>query len=119
MTETSQPSRRGGDRRARGLAGTLGLTGLSTLLPGGGLLVAGRRLPGLLLLVPALALAGWIGWYARSGVGAALDLAFDPDRLTLVARVAAGVLVLWVLNIVVTYVLVRPRDRPRAHTVVG
>ena len=58
MTETSQPNRRGGDRRARGLPGTLGLTGLSTLLPGGGLLVAGRRPLGLLLLVPALALAG-------------------------------------------------------------
>jgi LCP family protein required for cell wall assembly len=119
MTQTRQPSHLDASRRAHGLPGTLGLTGLSTLLPGSGLLVAGRRLPGLLLLVPALALVAMVGWYARRGAGAALDLAFDPARLTLVARVAAGVLVVWVGNVVATYLLVRPRDRPRAHTVVG
>ena len=119
MNETSRPNHRGGSRRAHGLPGTLGLTGLSTLLPGGGLLVAGRRALGLLLLVPALALVGGIGWYARSGVRAALDLAFDPARLTVMTWVAVGVLVVWVGNVVLTYVLVRPRERPRSHTVVG
>ena len=102
MNETSRPNHRGGSRRAHGLPGTLGLTGLSTLLPGGGLLVAGRRALGLCCSVPALVLGGGIGWYARSGVSAALDLAFDPARLTVVAWVAVGVLVVWVVNIVLT-----------------
>ena len=53
-------------RRAHGLAGTLGVTALGTVLPGAGLLWAGRRVLGLLLLVPFLVAVGVIGWYVAA-----------------------------------------------------
>ena len=62
-TRGGRRARRPRWRRARGLPGTLGLTALGTLLPGSGFLYAGRRLLGLSLLVPAVALACFAGWY--------------------------------------------------------
>ena len=106
-------------RRAGSLAGTLGITGLSTVLPGSGFLYAGRKLLGWLLIVPAVALLVLVGWYVFRDLDGALDVAFDPGRLTVVAAVAAGVLLVWVLSIVLSYLMVRPRDRSRWHSAVG
>ena len=120
MTSRSEPRRRRSrHRRARGLAGTFGLTLASTVLPGSGMLYAGRRVLGVLLLVPALALFGYLGWYVLRDPQAALGIAFDPGRLTVVTTAAVGVLLVWVLNVVLTYVMVRPSERRRGEAVLG
>jgi LCP family protein required for cell wall assembly len=106
-------------RRAHGLAGTLGVTALGTVLPGAGLLWTGRRVLGLLLLVPFLVAVGVTGWYVVGHPQSAVDLAFDPGRLTVLTAVAVAVLVVWVANVVATYLVVRPRERPRGHGLLG
>ena len=106
-------------RRARGLPGTLGVTAMATVLPGSGLIYARRRGLGLLLLLPFLAGLGFVGWYAVRDPQAAVGLAFDPARLTVVTLVAVAVLVVWVASIVATYLLVRPRERRRGHGLLG
>jgi polyisoprenyl-teichoic acid--peptidoglycan teichoic acid transferase len=106
-------------RRAHGLAGTVGVTALATVLPGAGLLWARRRVLGLLLLVPFLVALGLAGWWVLRRPGATLDLAFDPDRLRTLAAVAVAVLLVWVVGVVATYLLVRPRDRTRAQGLLG
>ena len=115
-TRRAERPRRG---RARGFGGALGLTALSAVLPGTGLLCVGRRALGLLLLVPALAVVGWLGWELGRDPGKALDVAFDAQRLTVVTTVALVVLLLWVLDVVLTYVLVRPRERSRGQGLLG
>jgi len=119
MTSRNEPRRRSRHRRARGLAGTLGLTLASTVLPGSGMLYAGRRVLGVLLLGPALALSGYLVWYVVRDPQAAMAVAFDPGRLTAVTTVAVAVLLVWVLNVVLTYVMVRPGERRRGETLLG
>ena len=124
MTTRSEPRRRPGRRRIRhrradGLGGTLGLTLASTVLPGSGMVWARRRVLGLLLLVPALALFGYLGWYVVRDPQAALAVAFDPARLTVVTGVAVAVLLVWVLNVVLTYLMVRPFERRRGQSLLG
>ena len=48
-----------------------------------------------------------------------LDLAFDPTRLKLLAGALVAGLVVWAFVVFTSYRLVRPRERPRWHTVVG
>jgi LCP family protein required for cell wall assembly len=106
-------------RRTRGLAGTLGVTALSTALPGTGLLWSGRRVVALLLLVPFLVAVGVAGWYVLRDPQAAVGLALDPQRLTLVTTVALAVLLVWVASVVTTYLLVRHRNGRRGHGLIG
>ena len=124
MTTRSEPRRRPHrhrirHRRAAGLGGTVGLTLASTVLPGSGMVWARRRVLGLLLLVPALVLFGYLGWYVVRDPQAALAVAFDPGRLTVVTGVAVGVLLVWVVNVLLTYVMVRPLERGRAQGLLG
>jgi hypothetical protein len=107
-----QPPRR---RRARfhhahTLAGTLGLTALGTLVPGSGMVVAGRRGLGLVLVVISFGALGLLGFAAQDR-RAVLDAALDPDKLMVVALASFGVLLVLVLVVVLTYRMVR---RPRA-----
>lgn len=113
------PRRRPGYRRARTLLGTVGLTTLGTLLPGAGILWTGRRLLGLLVLVPSLALATAGVWSVGRDLDTALDFAFDPVRLKVAAVVLGVALVLWSVVVVTTYALVRPRARRRGETLAG
>jgi LCP family protein required for cell wall assembly len=106
-------------RRARGLPGTLGVTAMATLLPGSGFLYARRRALGLLVLVPALLLGGLGGWYLYRNPDAAVDLVFDTQQLGVVAVALVVVLTAWVATIVLTYLMVRTRPRPRWHGFVG
>lgn len=99
---------------------TVGLTGLSALLPGAGFLYAGRRALGLLVLGVWLAIAAVGGWYVGGrGRQAALDLAFDPSRVRVFAIVLTGVTLAWALVVYLSYRAVRRRDEPRWHTAVG
>jgi len=106
-------------RRARGLAGTLGITALATVLPGSGFLYARRRALGLIVLLPAVLAAGLGGWYLYDNPDAAVELVFDTQQLGIAAGVLVGVLTVWVATIVLTYLMVRTRPRPRWHGVVG
>ncbi len=116
---SGQPEARPRSRRARGLPGALGITALGTALPGSGFLFAGRRVLGLSVLVPAVALAGLAGSYLFRDLDAALGFAFDPARLTVAAAALVGILLIWVAVVVATYVMVRPRDQGRLQEVVG
>jgi LCP family protein required for cell wall assembly len=106
-------------RRARKMSGAMGVTTLGTLLPGSGYLFTGRRVLGLAVLLPAVALAGFVGSYLFRDLDAALRFAFDPQRLTIAATVMVGVLLIWVAVVITTYVMVRPLDRGRLQKIVG
>ncbi len=106
-------------RRAGSLRATLAVTALGAVLPGAGLLYTGRRTLGLLVLLPTLAVLAYGAWTVARDPGTAVDLAFDPARLTLAATLVGLALVAWSAVVVTTYLLVRPRVRSRAHTAVG
>lgn len=98
--------------RAPGGAGRFfGLTALSTLFPGAGLIPTRRRALGLALLLGAVLLGSLFLFYAwRKGfVVAALDLAVRPRVLVglLVATIAGALL--WCTGIVLTAVETSPR----------
>lgn len=106
-------------RRASGLAGTLGLTTLGAVVPGSGYLVAGRRWLGSVVLLAWLGTIGALAWYFGRGTDNALDFVFNPTAVR-VAAVAVGVaLLVWAFVVVTSHRLLRPRQRPRSHTVVG
>ncbi len=106
-------------RRADGLPGTIGLTALGAFVPGSGYLFAGRRFLGVLVLGVWLASIGVLVWYFGRGVSAALDLAFDPTLVRVAAAALGAVLLVWAFIVYTSYRLVRPRERSRAHTVIG
>ena len=106
-------------RRAQGLGSTLGLTALGAVVPGSGYLVAGRRwLGGVVLL-------GWLGtiaalvWYFSRGTDAALDFVFNPAAVRAAAIGLAVGLLVWAFVVVTSHRLLRPRERPRSHTIIG
>ncbi|MFB9314996.1 LCP family protein [Nocardioides plantarum] len=106
-------------RRAQGLGSTLGLTALGAIVPGSGYLVAGRRwLGGAVLL-------GWLGtiaalvWYFSRGTDAALDFVFNPTAVRVAALGLGVALLVWAFVVVTSHRLLRPRDRPRSHTIIG
>ena len=95
------------------------MTFVGAMFPGSGYLYAGRKALGAVVLVAWLALLGAAAWYFRDGIQSVLDLAFDPTRLKLLAGALIAGLVVWAFVVFTSYRLVRPRDRPRSHTVVG
>ncbi|HET6562303.1 MAG TPA: LCP family protein [Marmoricola sp.] len=105
-------------RRARTLAGALGVTVLGAVLPGAGFLWGRRIVLGLLVLVPALGVVAAVPFQVRD-LETALNLAVDPSRLKVVAWVLGGVLLLWAVTVVATYWLVRPRDLSRPAGFLG
>lgn len=106
-------------RRTRGLGGTLGVTFLGAVVPGTGYLFAGRRALGWILIAGWLAVAGAVAWYFGRDWTRAVDIAFDPTALKIAAGVLAGLLLIWLAVVWTSYRLVRPRQRPRWHTIVG
>ena len=106
-------------RRAKNLPSTLGLTTLAAVVPGSGYLVAGRRLLGTVVLLGWLATIGALAWYFSRGTDNALDFVFNPTAVR-VAAVGLGLgLLVWAFVVVTSHRLLRPRERPRAHTVLG
>lgn len=118
-------SRRGGARarrtrrRAKGLASTVGLTTLAAVVPGSGYLVAGRRWLGTVVVVGWLASIAAVVWYCSRGTDEALDFVFNPAAVRVAALVLGLSLLVWAFVVVTSHRLLRPRVRPRSHTVVG
>lgn len=112
-------SEQGSDQpnRARTLAGTLGLTTLGTVLPGSGILLAGRRTLGLVLVAASLGLVG-LGRYARTHESQMLAAAVDPDKLLAAAVVSLLLLVGLVAVVIGTYRMVRRLHAPTGQRAV-
>ncbi|NYJ00947.1 LCP family protein required for cell wall assembly [Nocardioides thalensis] len=110
---------RPGERRTRGLAGTLGMTFLGAVVPGSGYLYAGRKLIGGIVIAGWAIIAGFVAWYFGRDWRRGLDLVFDPQLLKIVLGVVVGLLLVWLFVVWTSYRLVRPRERPRWHTWVG
>jgi len=114
----AQPARRRARRyHAKTLAGTLGLTTLGTLLPGSGMVLAGRRGLGLALL----AVTGLLGAGVAYGLTHTTDLlaaAVDPDKL-LVASVLSFVILVGLIGVAtLTYRMVRRPHAPERQRIV-
>jgi LCP family protein required for cell wall assembly len=104
-------------RRARTLAGALGITVFGAVLPGAGYLWSRRRL-GYAVLVPFLLGVAVTAYYVGD-LTRAVDLAFDPTRLR-VARFALGALLAaWVFVVATTYLMVRPVAMVRLEKALG
>ena len=104
-------------RRARTLAGALGITFLGAGLPGAGYLWSRRRL-GWCVLLPFLAGVAATAYYVGD-VQRAVDLAFDPARLR-VAQVGLGALLaVWLFVVGTTYLMVRPLGMGRLEKSLG
>ena len=119
-------ARRPSERRTHGLPGTLGLTFLTAVVPGTGYLdtPSGGSPGGSSSSAGLLVFAG-VGWYFGRDLDLAaartraVDLAFDPTVLRIVAVVAGVLLLVWLFVVWTSYRLVRPKERPRWHTLVG
>lgn len=95
------------------------MTLLTALMPGSGYLYAGRKALGTIVLTGWLVLLSGTVWYFGRDVRTAIDFAFDPARLKIAAAGLVSGLVVWAFVVVTSYRLVRPRARPRWHTLVG
>lgn len=104
-------------RRARTLAGALGVTIMGAVLPGAGYLWTRRRL-GYVVLVPFLVGVAVLGYYARNWRDL-VDLAFDPAQLRIAAAVLGVGLLIWALIVLTTYLMARPARMSRVEHVLG
>lgn len=98
-------------QHGRGLGRALGLTTLSALLPGAGLLRTRRWKLGLAMVALAVGLVGGVALYAWDNglTSTAFETAASTGRLRVIAGVAVGVTVLWVAVIALTALVTRPR----------
>lgn len=106
-------------RRAAGLPGTIGVTALGALVPGAGFLWARRRALGLTVLGTTLGLVLLGSWFVGWDLRAATDFFFDPARLQVAAGVLVVALAIWAVVVTTTYLMVRPRERSRAQSILG
>jgi len=111
--------RRAGPHRCPSVGHALGWTVLSAVVPGSGFLHNRRPRLGALVLLASVAGVVWVALAAPHNLRSALDLAFDPSRLTRAAIETAVCLVLWVAVVVGTFVVLRPRPAERRWHVMG
>ena len=104
-------------RRARSLAGALGVTLLGAVVPGAGYVWTRRRL-GYVVLLPSLVVAALLVVYARD-FRHLIDVAFDPTRLRLAAVLLAIGFLVWAFTVVTTYLMARPPRIRRGQSRVG
>ncbi len=105
-------------RRAGSLPGVLGLTALSTLLPGSGFLALRRIRLGAIVLGAFVLLVGFTIYYALGQRQALLKMGVQSDLLRRMMIAFVVVFAAWALVVVATDVLSRPRGLSRgAHAV--
>jgi polyisoprenyl-teichoic acid--peptidoglycan teichoic acid transferase len=97
----------------------LGWTVLGAALPGTGLIAAGRRRVGTVVLVLFLALFGLLGWMALTDRQGLARFSVDTSNLVWVIVAIAAVALLWIAVIVVGYRMLLPRRTPRGKKVIG
>ncbi len=97
----------------------LGWTVLGAALPGTGLIAAGRRRLGAVVLVLFLALFGVLGWIALGGRQALARWTVDTSNLVWLIAAIAAVALLWVTVIVVGYRMLLPRRTARGKKLLG
>jgi LCP family protein required for cell wall assembly len=97
----------------------MGWTVLNAVLPGSGLIAAGRRRLGSAVLVLFLALFGVLVWFALEGRQALARWTVDTSHLRWIVVGIAAVALLWVVVIVVGYRLLLPGRVPRGKRVLG
>ena len=87
----------------------LGLTALGSLVPGSGLLAAGRRRWGLFILgLVVLGIAGLVAAYFLVPKERILAIAFDQRDLTIVVGVLVAIAVVWLLVAVASHRALEP-----------
>ena len=106
-------------RPARSFARAAGLTVLGAVVPGSGLVAAGWRRTGAVVLAVFVLLLGGLGWLATAGRRTAVRAAVDSDLL-LGVMVGVGLLaVLWITVVVLGYRLLVPRRLPGLQRAAG
>ena len=94
--------------------------GVGTLVPGLGLISAGRKKLGWAVLGLFLVLAGVAAYYAvTGGVSGLLDAGTDPDTLNLIAGALIGVAAAWLLTALVSLYLLQPRGLRTPQRLLG
>ncbi len=93
----------------------LGWTLLSGVVPGSGFLLNRRQRLGVAVLVISFGGLLWLALASPHSLRSALDLAFDPSRLTRAAVLTSVCVALWVAVVVGTFVVLRPQPAPRTH----
>jgi LCP family protein required for cell wall assembly len=111
--------RKAGPHRCSALPHALGWTLLSAVLPGAGFLHSRRQRLGSLVLLLSVATVVWAAVAAPHNLRGALDLAFNPSRLTRAAVLTAVCLAAWVAVVVGTFVVLRPRPATHRWQVIG
>jgi LCP family protein required for cell wall assembly len=111
--------RKAGPHRCSSLPHALAWTLLSAVVPGAGFLHSRRQRLGALVLSVSVAAVVWAALAAPHNLRAALDLAFDPSRLTRAAVLTAVGLVIWVAVVIGSFVVLRPRPATHRWQVIG
>src|SRR4051794_14170745 len=107
-----------GGRRRRFRA-TMGWTVLNAVLPGTGLIAAGRRRLGAVVLALFLALFGVLAWMALQGQQTLARWTVDTEHLRWVVVGIAAVALAWVAVIVIGYRLLLPGRVSRGKKLLG
>src|SRR3546814_15458053 len=89
------------------------------MIPCSGYVYAGRKAIGWTIVLGWAAVAGVVGWYFGRDWQRGLDLVFDPTLLKVLLAALVVLLLVWLFVVWTSYRLIRPRERPRWHTVVG
>ncbi|SDN75390.1 transcriptional attenuator, LytR family [Klenkia soli] len=106
-------------RPSRSFGRAAGLTVLGAVVPGAGLLAAGWRRTGAVVLAVFVLLLGGLVWLVTAGQRTAVRAAVDPGLL-LGVMVGVGVLaLLWIIVVVLGYRLLVPRRLSRVQQVAG
>ena len=105
--------------RAQSLLGVLGLTALSTILPGSAFLALRRIKLGVIVLGVFLLLVGAAAYYASDRRQELIRMGVQSDLLRRLIIVLAVIFAAWALVVVATDVLSRPKTLSRAAHVVA
>lgn len=122
VQEPPPPEPRQEQRRrptGRPMSSTLGLTLLGTVIPGFGLIVAGRRRLGTAVLVVFVLLAGFLAWFGLFDRRDLLRAAVDPNTLAMLGAVLFAVGLIWVGVIVATHRSLRSRMATPLDRILG
>ncbi|SEO99737.1 LCP family protein [Trujillonella endophytica] len=109
----------GAAARPRGFGAALALTVANAVVPGSGLLAAGRRRTGLAVLAAFLVLVGAAVWLVTAGRRTAVGIAVDPGQLRWLLAGVVAVAVLWVAVVIVGYRVLMPRPASWGRHAVG